>query len=195
VNEDDYVRHDAVGLADLIARGETSAEAVLEAAIATIERLNPTLNAVVYRYFDEARAALRTGLPEGRFRGVPFLLKDLDVAMRGVPMSEGSRLLAGRVPDFDSTLVARYKVAGLVIVGRSNSAELGLSFTTEPLAHGATRHPLDPALSPGGSSGGSAAAVAAGMVPMAHATDGGGSIRQPAALTARSSSAFRSAMR
>ncbi|MBB3933409.1 amidase [Kaistia hirudinis] len=183
MNEDDYVRHDAVGLADLIARGKTSAEAVLEAAIATIERLNPALNAVVYRYYGEARAALRTGLPQGRFRGVPFLLKDLDVAMRGVPMSEGSRLLAGRVPDFDSTLVARYKAAGLIIVGRSNSAELGLSFTTEPLAHGATRHPLDPGLSPGGSSGGSAAAVAAGMVPMAHATDGGGSIRQPAALT------------
>jgi len=183
MNEDDYVGYDAVGLADLIARRETSAEAVLEAAIATIERLNPALNAVVYRYFDEARAAVRAGLPQGRFRGVPFLLKDLDVAMRGVPMSEGSRLLAGRVPDFDSTLVARYKAAGLVLLGRSNSAEFGLSFTTEPLAHGATRHPLDPTLSPGGSSGGSAAAVASGMVPMAHATDGGGSIRQPAALT------------
>jgi len=183
MNADDYASHDAVGLAERIARREVSPEAVCEAAIEAIERLNPALNAVVYRYYDEARALLRSGLPTGRFRGVPFLLKDLDVAMRGVPFSEGSRLMRDHVPDFDATIVARYKAAGLVILGRTNSAELGLAFTTEPLAHGPTRHPLDPRLSPGGSSGGSAAAVASGMMPMAHATDGGGSIRQPAALT------------
>lgn len=182
MNAEEYKRYDAVGLADLVARREVSPEEMTEAAIAAIEELNPRLNAVVYRYFDAARAAVRAGLPAGRFRGVPFLLKDLDVFMRGLPMSEGSRLIAGHQPDFDSTVVERYRAAGLVILGRTNSAELGLSFTTEPLAHGATRNPRDPRLSPGGSSGGSAAAVASGMVPMAHATDGGGSIRQPAAL-------------
>ncbi|MCX5514966.1 amidase [Kaistia algarum] len=183
MNTAEYAAQDAVGLAGLIARREVSAEELIDATIEAIERLNPSLNAVVHRFYDEARAALRAGLPGGRFHGVPFLLKDLDVAMRGVPLSEGSRLMSDYIPDFDATIVARYRAAGLVILGRTNSAELGLSFTTEPLAHGPTRHPLDSRLSPGGSSGGSAAAVASGMVPMAHATDGGGSIRQPAALT------------
>jgi Asp-tRNA(Asn)/Glu-tRNA(Gln) amidotransferase A subunit family amidase len=178
----DYLRYDAVGLAQLVAQGEASPSDLLEAAIAEVERSNPALNAVVHKLYDHGRAAIAAGLPNGRFRGVPFLLKDLDLALSGAPLSEGSRLMAGYVADFDSTLVARYKAAGLVIFGRTNSAELGLSFTTEPLAFGPTRNPRDPALSAGGSSGGAAAAVACGMAPMAHATDGGGSIRQPAAL-------------
>jgi Asp-tRNA(Asn)/Glu-tRNA(Gln) amidotransferase A subunit family amidase len=177
-----YAEYDAVALADLVARRAVSASDLLETAIAEIERLDPSLNAVAHRHYDEARAAVAASLPAGRFRGVPFLLKDLDLALAGTVLSEGSRLMAGYVPDFDSTLVARYKAAGLVILGKTNSAELGLSFTTEPLAHGPTRNPRDPLLSAGGSSGGAAAAVASGMVPMAHATDGGGSIRQPAAL-------------
>jgi Asp-tRNA(Asn)/Glu-tRNA(Gln) amidotransferase A subunit family amidase len=178
----DYARYDALGLADLVARGETSPAALLEAAIAETERQNPGLNAVCFKLYDHARAAIEAGPPRGRFHGVPFLLKDLDLALAGAPLSEGSRLMAGFVPDFDSTLVARYKAAGLVIFGKTLSAELGLSFTTETLAHGATVNPRDSQLSAGGSSGGAAAAVASGMVPMAHATDGGGSIRQPAAL-------------
>ena len=178
----DYARYDAVGLAELVARGEASPQELLDAAISEVERLNPALNAVCHKLYDHARAAIAARLPRGRFHGVPFLLKDLDLAMAGAPLTEGSRLMAGYVPDFDSTLVARYKAAGLVIFGRTNSAELGLSFTTENLAFGATRNPRDPSLSAGGSSGGAAAAVASGMVPMAHATDGGGSIRQPAAL-------------
>ncbi|MDX7951305.1 amidase [Lichenihabitans sp. Uapishka_5] len=179
---DEYRRHDAVALVELVAGGEVTPSEVLEAAVATIDARNPALNAVVIRFEDAARGAVARGLPRGRFHGVPFLLKDLDLALAGQPLTHGSRLFQGFVPDRDSTLVARYKAAGLVILGRTNSAELGLSFTTEPLAYGPTRHPQDPTLSPGGSSGGAAAAVAAGMVPMAHGTDGGGSIRQPAAL-------------
>jgi Asp-tRNA(Asn)/Glu-tRNA(Gln) amidotransferase A subunit family amidase len=178
----EYGRLDAIGLAGLVARREVSAGELLETAIAEVERLNPALNAVVHKHYDEARKAIAAGLPEGRFRGVPFLLKDLDLALKGTLLTEGSRLMAGYVPDFDSTIVTRHKAAGLVIFGKTNSAELGLSFTTEPLAYGPTRSPRDPSLSAGGSSGGSAAAVASGMVPMAHGTDGGGSIRQPAAL-------------
>jgi amidase len=178
----DYAAYDAVGLADLVARGEVSPSELLDAAIAQVERLNPALNAVVHKHYDLARAAIAAGLPLGRFRGVPFLLKDLDLSWRGAALTEGSRLMMGHAPDFDSTLVARHKAAGLVLLGRTNSAELGLSFTTEPRAFGPTRNPRDPRLSAGGSSGGAAAAVASGMVPMAHATDGGGSIRQPAAL-------------
>ena len=178
----DYACYDAVGLAKLVASGETSPLELLESAIAEVERHNPAVNAVVHKLYDHGRAAIAAGLPRGRFRGVPFLLKDLDLALRGAPLSEGSRLMAGYVPDFDATLVSRYKAAGLVIFGKTTSAELGLSFTTEPLAFGPVRNPRDFTLSAGGSSGGAAAAVASGMVPMAHATDGGGSIRQPAAL-------------
>jgi amidase len=182
ISASEYVSHDAVGLADLVARSEVSATELLDVAIAEVERLNPTLNAVVHERYERARASVAAGLPAGRFRGVPFLLKDLDLSLSGAALTEGSHLMAGYAANFDSTLVARYKAAGLVIFGRTNSAEFGLSFTTEPLAFGPTRHPRDPRLSAGGSSGGAAAAVASGMVPMAHGTDGGGSIRQPAAL-------------
>jgi amidase len=178
----EYASLDATALAGLIARGEVSALEALETAISRVERLNPSLNAVARKLYDYARAAVAAGLPKGRFHGVPFLLKDLDLSLRGTVLSEGSRLMADNVSDFDSNLVTRYKDAGLVIFGRTNSAEFGLRFTTEPLAYGATVNPRDPTLSAGGSSGGAGAAVASGMVPMAHATDGGGSLRQPAAL-------------
>jgi Asp-tRNA(Asn)/Glu-tRNA(Gln) amidotransferase A subunit family amidase len=178
----EYASYDAVALADLVARGQVSAGELLETAIGEVERLNPALNAVVHKHYDEARRAIAAGAPPGRFAGTPFLLKDLDLSLRGTTLTEGSRLMAGHVPDFDSTLVARYKAAGLVIFGKTNSTEFGLGFTAEPLAFGPTRNPRDPRLSAGGSSGGAAAAVASGMAPMAHGTDGGGSIRQPAAL-------------
>lgn len=177
----DYESLDAVGLATLIARKELSAAEVLEAAIARIEARNPALNAVVHAQFDTARAAVKVGLPTGPLHGVPYLLKDLYALDSGVPCSNGSRLYDGFVPDHDTTLVARLKAAGMVIVGRTNTPEFGLNMATEPARWGPTRNPWDVAHSAGGSSGGAAAAVAARMVPAAHATDGGGSIRIPAA--------------
>ncbi|MBZ9938727.1 amidase [Mesorhizobium sp. BR1-1-16] len=174
---------DALGIADEIRKGALTPQEALDAAIARVDALNPALNAVVHRHDDLARRAIAEGLPDGPFRGVPFLLKDLDLRLAGTVTTSGSHLFDGIVATRDSTLTARYKAAGLVIFGKTNAAELGLSSATEPAAFGPTRHPLDPALSPGGSSGGSAAAVASGMVPMAHATDGAGSIRMPASLT------------
>ncbi|MCX5494085.1 amidase [Kaistia dalseonensis] len=178
----DYERYDAVALADLVASKAVSPLELLETAIERVETLNPALNAVVHKHYDLARAAIGNGLPDGPFRGVPFLLKDLDLALAGTVLSNGSRLFANFVPDYDSTLVARYKAAGLVIFGKTNSAELGNSSACEPLAFGPTRNPWNTAYSTAGSSGGTAAAVAAGLVPMAHGTDGGGSIRMPASL-------------
>ena len=153
---------------------------VLAAAIERIEAINPALNAVVTKVYDRGRAAIEAGLPEGPFTGVPFLLKDLGGALGGVPMTSGSRFFAEASPPQDSELVQRYKRAGLVVLGRTNTPEFGLSATTEPVLFGPTRNPWDLARTPGGSSGGSAAAVAARMVPLAHASDGGGSIRIPA---------------
>jgi amidase/6-aminohexanoate-cyclic-dimer hydrolase len=177
----DYESLDAVGLAALIARKELSAAEVLEAAIARIEARNPALNAVVHTQFDTARAAVKAGLPAGPLHGVPYLLKDLYALDSGVPCSNGSRLYDGFVADHDTTLTQRLKAAGMVIVGRTNTPEFGLNMATEPVRWGPTRNPWNRDRSAGGSSGGAAAAVAARMVPAAHATDGGGSIRIPAA--------------
>ena len=174
---------DATEQAALVASGEVSPTELLEAAIERIERLDVALNAVVIRWFDHARdVASSTDLPDGPFRGVPFLIKDLFAEYAGQPFSNGNvALKASRVvADADSTLVGRYRAAGLVIAGRTNSPELGSVPTTEPVAWGPTRNPWDTTRTPGGSSGGSAAAVAAGMVPFAHGSDGGGSIRIPA---------------
>jgi Asp-tRNA(Asn)/Glu-tRNA(Gln) amidotransferase A subunit family amidase len=176
----EYDQHDGLGLAALIRTGEVSAPEVVEAAIARIEADNPRLNAVVTRLYDRALAALAAGLPDGPFAGVPFLLKDLGGAQGGVPMTGGSRFFKDMRPPVDSELVRRYQQAGLVILGRTNTPEFGLSATTEPVLFGPCRNPWDLGRTPGGSSGGSAAAVAAGMVPLAHASDGGGSIRIPA---------------
>lgn len=174
---------DATDQASLVAKRDATPVELLDAAIERIERLDPALNAVVIRWFDHARdVATDPDLPSGPFRGVPFLLKDLFATYAGQRISNGNVALknANTISPIDTTLVARYRGAGLVIAGRTNSPELGSVPTTEPLAWGPTRNPWDTSRTPGGSSGGSAAAVAAGMVPFAHASDGGGSIRIPA---------------
>ena len=176
----EYRDHDALGLAELIAGKQVTAEEVLDAAIARMEAVNGQINAVVHPMYDAARRAIAAGLPDGPLAGVPFMLKDLGVLYDGEPTSFGSRLWAGFVADHDSTIVARYRAAGLVICGKTNTPELGIACTTEPVAHGPTRNPWNLGRGAGGSSGGAAAAVAAGILPAAHATDGGGSIRIPA---------------
>ncbi len=174
---------DATDQAALVARGDATPLEMLEAAIERIERIDPVLNAVVIRWFDHAReTAASADLPDGPFRGVPFLIKDLFATYAGQRISNGNVALknAGYSATVDTELVRRYRAAGLVIAGRTNSPELGSVPTTEPLAWGATHNPWDTGRTPGGSSGGAAAAVASGMVPFAHASDGGGSIRIPA---------------
>ncbi len=172
---------DATDQATLVRKGEVSASELLEAALERIEELDPALNAVIIRWFDEARGAADQ-LPDGPFRGVPFLLKDLWAHYAGQPLTNGCQALKESLPisPADTTLVTRFRHAGLNIAGRTNSPEFGSLPTTEPTAWGPTRNPWNLDHSPGGSSGGSAAAVAAGMVPFAHASDGGGSIRIPA---------------
>jgi amidase len=172
---------DATDQAAMVRRGDVSAAELLEAAVERIEAINPSLNAVIMQWFDEARAAA-DHLPDGPFRGVPFLLKDLWAHYAGQPLTNGCRALKEALPisPTDTTLVGRFRQAGLNIAGRTNSPEFGSLPTTEPMAWGATRNPWSLDHSPGGSSGGSGAAVASGMVPFAHASDGGGSIRIPA---------------
>jgi len=180
VDAHDYLEHDALGLAALIAGGEVSAAEVLDAALAQIDARNPEINAVVSRCDDEAQAAVGAGLPDGPLRGVPYLIKDLNSHVAGLPTTHGCRLFADAVAPRDSEFVTRLRRAGMVVVGKTNTPGFGTSTSTEPGLFGPTRNPWDPARSAGGSSGGAAAAVAAGMVPAAHATDGGGSIRIPA---------------
>ncbi len=178
----EYERYDGLGLAGLVKAGHVTPDELLEAAIARVEARNPVVNAVTMPLHDYARRALAAGLPDGPFRGVPFLMKDLTAPMAGVPMTRSCRYYADApLPAADSVHVERLKRAGLVIFGRTNTCELGLSLTCEPQMHGPTRNPWDPARISGGSSGGAAAAVGARMLPMAHATDGFGSIRAPAA--------------
>lgn len=177
---DAYDSHDGLGLAGLVAQGEVTPAELLDEAIARVERLNPAINAIVHRCDDLARKAIADGLPEGPFRGVPFLLKDLYTEMAGTELCNGSALWAEYRSDHDTNLVARYKAAGLVIFGRTTSPEFGLTATTESRVHGDTRNPWDLSRSSGGSSGGASAAVAAGILPVANASDGGGSIRIPA---------------
>lgn len=171
---------DATGMAELVARGEVSPLELVEETIARIGAVDDRIRAIVRPMYDEAREVARGELPAGAFRGVPFLLKDLTAAYAGVGMSCGSRWLRDWVPAHDTELVRRLKRAGLVVVAKTNTPEFGLPPTTEPIAFGRSRNPYDLAHHTGGSSGGSAAAVAAGIVPMAHANDGGGSIRIPA---------------
>ena len=173
---------DALGLAHEVSSGSVSPEELLDDALQRIAAVNPSINAVVSVLEEEARAALKRGLPEGPFRGVPFLVKDLKAQVEGVLTTGGSNFLAATssVADHDTTTVARYRRAGLLIVGKTNTPEFGCSPTTEPTLHGPSRNPWDLDRSPGGSSGGAAAAIAAGIVPAAHGSDGGGSIRIPA---------------
>ena len=175
---------DATAQAELVASGKVSPVEMVNASIERVERYDGALNALTYRWFEAARQlASSSDLPEGPFRGVPYLLKDLYAAEAGKPLSNGSKAYkaADYVSTEDSTLVARYKASGLISIGRSNSPEFGSVPVTEPEAWGPTRNPWDLSRTPGGSSGGSASAVAAGIVPIAHASDGGGSIRIPAA--------------
>ncbi len=178
----DYEQYDALGLADLVRRGKVTPADLLDAAIERVEARNGTVNAVVMRLYDYGRKAIADGLPDGPFRGVPYLLKDLSASLAGVKTTRGSRFFADAPPPAaDSVHVQRLKRAGLVIFGRTNTCELGLSLTCEPQLYGPTKSPWDPARISGGSSGGAAAAVGARMLPMAHASDGFGSIRAPAA--------------
>ena len=175
---------DATAQAELVASGKVSPVEMVNAAIERVERYDGALNALTYRWFEAARElASSSALPDGPFRGVPYLLKDLYAAEAGKPLSNGSKAYkaADYISSEDTTLVSRYKASGLISIGRSNSPEFGSVPVTEPEAWGPTRNPWDLSRTPGGSSGGSAAAVAAGIVPIAHASDGGGSIRIPAA--------------
>ena len=173
---------DATAQAALVSSGQASPGEMVEAAIARIEAINPQLNAVITPLFESARTQAAGHLPDGPFRGVPFLLKDLSCHSAGDPFHEGMAFLKERgwTEGEDTALARRFRAAGLVVVGKTNTPELGILPTTEPHAYGPTRNPWDVGRSTGGSSGGSAAAVAAGMVPVAHANDGGGSIRIPA---------------
>jgi amidase len=180
MNSSEYVRHDGTGLAALVARREVSPAELVEAAIAGIERHNGALNAVVFQAFDEARRAAAGALPEGPFRGVPFLVKDLGRRVAGWPCSSGSVFAQAGPAAEDSVLIRRYREAGMVLLGTTNTPEFGIPGVTNSERLGLCKNPWNPAHTPGGSSGGSAAAVASGMVPMAHASDGMGSIRIPA---------------
>jgi len=178
---EEYENYDGLGLAELVEHGEVSPSDLVEAAIERIERLDPTLNAVVHKAFSSARAAAASDLPDGPFRGVPFLIKDLGCPVAGMPRTSGSRFLSGEVPALDGILTRRYRQAGVIILGKTNTPELGITGTTESAHLGPCRNPWNPDHISGGSSGGSAAATASGMVPLAHASDGLGSIRIPAA--------------
>lgn len=177
---EDYEDFDALGLAELVKRGETTAEALLEEAISRTEKRDGEIGSIVIRMFDEARKAVAAGVPNGPFEGVPFLLKDLHLAWPGVPLTNGSKLFADFVPEVESELVARYRRAGLVVFGKTHSPEYGLTTSSESQIFGQTKNPWNLERTAGGSSGGASAAVAAGILPLANASDGGGSIRIPA---------------
>lgn len=176
----EYRAHDAVGLASLVKRGEVSPHELLEAAIERLESVNPKLNAVIHRCYERARQALDQASPDAPFYGVPFLVKDLDGVLAGEPYTGSSRSLASYIPAYSSELFLRYERAGLAIFGKTNTPEFGIFAVTESELRGPARNPWNTNHTPGGSSGGSAAAVAAGIVPVAHGGDGGGSIRIPA---------------
>ena len=175
----EYKDYDALGLSELLQKKEVSAKELLEEAIFLTETLDPLINAVPQKHFELAMAQAETN-HKGPFFGVPFLLKDLHSSLEGTITSDGSRSSAKNVADFTDTLTQRCLDSGLVIFGKTNSPEFGLTVTTEPVLFGPTRNPWNLNHSAGGSSGGAAAAVAAGIIPMAQATDGGGSIRIPA---------------
>jgi len=178
----EYAQYDGLGLAGLVSKGHVTPEELAEEAITRIERYNPRLNTVVYKMYEQGRDTARQLASQrgGRFRGVPFLLKDILGNYAGVPTACGTRFMVDMPAGQDDTLVARFKAAGLVSLGKTNVPEFGLLPTTESVLYGACHNPWNLDHSTGGSSGGSAAAVAAGIVPVAHANDGGGSIRIPA---------------
>ena len=176
----DYAKYDALGLAELVANRDVTAAELVEEAITRAERVNPQLNAIAYKAYDAARASVERGLPKGRFSGVPFFLKDILAFATDMPTRQGTGFMPPIPWGQDSNLVARYRAAGLAILGKTNVPEFGLVPTTESRLYGPAHNPWNLDHSTGGSSGGSAALVAASVVPMAHANDGGGSIRIPA---------------
>ena len=176
----EYEKYDALGLAELVHKKEVTPLELLNAARLRYETVNPKINAFASLFFDQAEAAIKQGLPDGVFKGVPFALKDLGMNLTGTVTSYGSKVWKNNLAESDSTLVARYKKAGLVIFGKTTSPELGITTTTESAVYGKTRNPWNLERIAGGSSGGAAAAVASRILPMAHASDGGGSIRIPA---------------
>src|SRR6202790_3999602 len=178
----EYGSYDAVGLADLVRKKQVSARELLDEAIGRTAKVDPQINAVVVKHYDYAQAQIDRGLQDGPFTGVPFLLKDLDI-LEGTRTTSGASVYKDNVADHTGTLAQRFLKAGLTIFGKSASPEFGLMPTTEPRLHGPTRNPWNLAHSSGGSSGGAGAAVAARILPVAHASDGGGSIRIPAAAS------------
>ncbi|OLP62044.1 glutamyl-tRNA amidotransferase [Xaviernesmea oryzae] len=178
----DYQTYDATGLAQLVATGEVSADELLSAALEAVDAVNQPLNAVVATFEDEARRFIREEMKDGPFKGVPFLLKDLTAHYAGQPTGAGWPPRAFLKPDADSELVRRFKKAGLVTFGKTAVPELAMDWTTRSRAHGVTNNPWDVTRTAGTSSGGTAAAVAAGIVPMGHGNDGGGSIRVPSSV-------------
>src|ERR1700736_477599 len=176
----EYSKYDGLALAELIRDREVTPLELIDAACEAIARLNPALNAVCHDLSDRGRKACRQSIPQGPFSGVPFLLKDIGAQMKGTPYECGSRLLKGNVSKYDSNLTERFARAGLITIGKTTTPEFGAQITTESLLTGITHNPWNRAITPGGSSGGAAAAVAAGIVPLAHANDGLGSIRIPA---------------
>ncbi len=175
-----YADSDALGLAEMVRRKEVTSAELTDIAISLIEALDPNLNAVVIRAFDQARARAAQPAGDGPFAGVPYLLKNIGSECEGLPMTAGLDYRKDYVSTADSEMVRRIKASGLTILGRTNVPENGWCIATEPRYHGPTLNPWSPAVTPGGSSGGAAAAVASRMVPMAEGTDGGGSIRVPA---------------
>lgn len=180
MRHDEYAAHDATGLAQLIRDREVTASEVLDAALARADAVNPALNAVVHRMDEVARESAAGDLPDGPFAGVPFMVKDMDGFLAGEPWTMSSRAFADYVPSHDSEHFTRFREAGLIFAGKTNCPELGIMGVTESEFRGPARNPWNLGHTPGGSSGGSGAAVAAGIVPVAHAGDGGGSIRIPA---------------
>lgn len=180
ISLNDYTAYDGLGLAELVARKEVTPEELVSTAVAAIDKVNPRLNAVLQTLAEQASAEARGDLPRGPFRGVPFLIKELVLHAKNVRCDMGSRLAQGYVPENDSELMARFRRAGLVLSGTTQTPELGYNPTTETTLFGPVHNPWRVGHSAGGSSGGSAASVAAGIVPLAHANDGGGSIRIPA---------------
>ncbi len=180
ISLNEYASRDGLGLAELVARGDVTERELLDTALAAVEQLNPAINAVCRTLPREAAAAIAAGLPAGPFTGVPLLTKELVPHAKGVRCDAGSRLAEGLVTAADSELMARFRRAGFVHAGTTQSPELGYSPTTENKLFGPVHNPWNPSCSAGGSSGGAGAAVASGIVPIAHASDGGGSIRIPA---------------
>jgi amidase len=176
----EFHKFDGLGLAELVRTRQIAPADLVEEAISRIEVHNPKLNAVVYKLYDQARTAAKGDLPDGPFKGVPFLLKDMHATVKGVPTSCGTRMLKDVPQPHDNEIVRRYRAAGVILLGKTNVPEFSLMPYTEPEAFGPTHNPWDFTRTPGGSSGGSAAAVAARLVPLSGGADGGGSIRIPA---------------